>query len=900
MVTLFVPGFSELLLMVLFGSGLGLPLGVPPGPEDPVVSRVAPEECLFYVSWSGMAKPDPASPNHAEQLLAEKEVQHCIAELEARVMDFVRREAEGDPQAAAMVDPVATVLKAVLTRPAAVFVSRIDPASDERPVAGGAVVNLGEKTVEVEQALGKIEAALSEGAAKPAGPEGWRRLPLGPDGVAVEWAVKGQYLILGLGDGEADKIRARGRQSPPQWLTQLRQQLAVPRQASLAYVNVDGLMKIAGVGMPRDAQAALEALGLNRLKSLACVSGLDELGCVSKTQVAVDGELAGLLSIFTGEPLAKSDLAVIPKDATVAVAARFDLARAYKELLDVLGQVAPPAREELLGGVGQFERQMKFRLSQDIFASVGDAWRIYNSPGQGGLILSGLTAVVNLRDRDRLVAANGKLVFSSLIGGAAREIAGRGRPGRGPKISQSRFGDQTIFTLTIAAEPMPFAPSWCITESELVVALYPQNVRAYLSRSPAGGSLADVPAAAGLFAGGEAPMALGYCDTPALFKMAYPIVQIVAQIASSELQREGIDLDVSLLPSAPAILRHLQPTVAVVRRTGSGVVIETRGTLPVGGGGALAMAWLAGAGPRGLHDLVDFPTPQKTSINNLRQIGLAMHNYHDTFTTFPASAGPRKPGQPPVSWRVLILPFVEQQALYQQYRFDEPWDSEHNKKLAANMPAVFKAPGSKAAAEGKTNYLAVVGDPFAFAADKGRPLREFRDGTSNTILVVEVSDEKAVPWTKPEDFTPEAKNPSAGLVGLRPGGFLATFADGAVRRIPAGLDAATLHALFTRASNEPVSAWELDRSGGRVRSRARPAPPRPAVDTPAVPEEARAEPAQELPRPEGKADVPERLARVSGTVTFHAAELRVDGRGPGRRPERVHFRTERLSREIGA
>ncbi len=127
------------------------------------------------------------------------------------------------------------------------------------------------------------------------------------------------------------------------------------------------------------------------------------------------------------------------------------------------------------------------------------------------------------------------------------------------------------------------------------------------------------------------------------------------------------------------------------------------------------------------------------------------------------------------------------------------------------MPAVFTSPGSQVVEQGKTNYLAVVGDDYALAAGKERPINEFRDGTSNTLLVVEVSDGKAVAWTKPEDYTVDKANPAAGLVGLRVGGFLAGFADGSVRRIPATIDAGSLNALFTRGGGEVVSVEDAMR-----------------------------------------------------------------------------------------
>src|SRR5262249_54155708 len=69
--------------------------------------------------------------------------------------------------------------------------------------------------------------------------------------------------------------------------------------------------------------------------------------------------------------------------------------------------------------------------------------------------------------------------------------------------------------------------------------------------------------------------------------------------------------------------------------------------------------------------------------NNLKQIALAMHNYNDAYNgKLPAHAIYSKDGKKPLlSWRVAILPFIEQDNLYQQFHLDEPWDSEHNKKL---------------------------------------------------------------------------------------------------------------------------------------------------------------------------------------------------------------------------
>ena len=134
-----------------------------------------------------------------------------------------------------------------------------------------------------------------------------------------------------------------------------------------------------------------------------------------------------------------------------------------------------------------------------------------------------------------------------------------------------------------------------------------------------------------------------------------------------------------------------------------------------------------------------------------------------------------------MSWRVHILPYLEQQALYNEFHLDEPWDSEHNKKLIAKMPAVYAEPTSRfAQTEGRTNYLGVKGKKSVFRdKEQGMSLREITDGTSNTLMVLQVNDQRATPWTKPDDWEPDAKKILDGLRGsLHPGIFLAPFAMG--------------------------------------------------------------------------------------------------------------------------
>ena len=176
------------------------------------------------------------------------------------------------------------------------------------------------------------------------------------------------------------------------------------------------------------------------------------------------------------------------------------------------------------------------------------------------------------------------------------------------------------------------------------------------------------------------------------------------------------------------------------------------------------------------------------------------------YQTFPPAASYDKKGNALLSWRVHLLPYLGEEKLYKEFHLDEPWDSDNNRRLIARMPAVFRSTADpKLVADGKTTYLAPVGESTMFPVGRGVRIAEVTDGTSNTILFVQADDDHAVVWTKPEDLAYDAKDAMKGLGGRFTGGFPTAFADGSVHFIPKSIDKDTLRALFTRNGGEVVN-----------------------------------------------------------------------------------------------
>ncbi len=152
--------------------------------------------------------------------------------------------------------------------------------------------------------------------------------------------------------------------------------------------------------------------------------------------------------------------------------------------------------------------------------------------------------------------------------------------------------------------------------------------------------------------------------------------------------------------------------------------------------------------------------PRVQCLNNLKQIALALICYEQANGCFPPAYVADKNGKPMHSWRVLILPYMDEGPLYKTYNFNEPWDGPNNKKLLASRPMVYACPsdpGAYGPGAAQTNYVAVVGANAAWAGEKSRKIGpvDFSGGLSKTAMVVEAAN-SGIAWTEPRDLSLDA------------------------------------------------------------------------------------------------------------------------------------------------
>ncbi len=515
-------------------------------------------------------------------------------------------------------------------------------------------------------------------------------------------------------------------------------------------------------------------IGLDGLKRIELQWGIQDDALVAVLGAVAPAPRRGILTFLDQPTFHIRSLPPLPHGLTGFTVLSLDLAKIYDQSVNLARQSNPRAGEGFAQVETVFRQQFGIELRNDLLASLGPKLSLYSQPPDANAAanpalaalapFTGLTISLQVRG-DAVAKVIDPLMqtINQII--QAQQAAGRRgqpNPNAGAIAFHKLDSPRPTYVLKLPQGGFPpqilamFQPTVLLGKDQLVVAATTPGAERVVELSGAAAERLWQPT------GAFVPMARRLSENLVFLNVSDP--------------RDTLPQLVQNLPSLVQQLNLLFPAVQSAR-------------------GAARRAQCA---------------------NNLKQIVLAMHNHHGAFGALPKPAITDKDGKPLLSWRVAILPYLDQAPLYNQFKLDEPWDSPHNKALIKDMPTVFTCPERTNAEPFTTTYRVFTGPGALFEKGKGTGFAEVTDGTSNTLMVVEAKE--AVPWTKPDaelEFDPAAVASLYGTLGPHDGGFNAGFADGAVRFFPNSINANLFHDLVTRNGGEVINSAQF------------PEPPRP-------------------------------------------------------------------------
>ena len=560
---------------VLFVSGMLMtPLGIPPAEIDAVLEKMAPDACLYYLGSAGTTDPNAASGNLTEKFMLDPEVKQFSEQLVPQITKSFRQmiQQQGAPPEAQMIfETVPGLLEILSSEAMCLYVEdlKVDPRGP--PIGNGAlIVSAKRKRKTIADALEKF-APMLEQMVKPTKIAGhdFSAIDLGqmqPGMPMVQYGFAGDYFILGVGEKSVAEAIQRQNTPTPKWLTNTTGTLKVERRSTVTFADLQKLLAMAKqlAGDNPEFDQPLQASGLASMKAYQSVTGLDKQGWISRTLFRNDGKAEGWLSIMAGDPLKPEELKTLPEDAIIAVAARIEPAKVmevFRSILDMSGE-----EDQLDRALQEIDNQFGINVQTNIIDQLGDVVQVYTTPREGDLV-TGWTATISLKDQAKASAVNKKIVE------VTRQMFGDNP--RAPDINTSKFGEHQLYTFVVPDDDFMVEPTWCIADGQIVVGVFPQAVKTHLRASKK--SLTEAPAVARYFRGKNSPNMVSYADTKAIVQRLYPAVQVFLRSFLGQMQREGFDFNIGLLPSCDAITRNLRAEHAnhTLDETGTICRIET-------------------------------------------------------------------------------------------------------------------------------------------------------------------------------------------------------------------------------------------------------------------------------------------------------------------------------------
>ena len=796
---------SLYLAFVFFGGSMGIPMGMPPGPEDPMMAKFAPQECSFYASWSGVAKTDPKA-NPSEKWMAQPVTGKAIPKLRRAYRGYLLSRAEAfEPAAKLSTRMLVEVIDAGSVNPAGVYIDKLNIDKDSFSLRAAVMVSLGNWKAEVKRIFEELHTLLSKNATGRPSTEfsafralvvdGEKVIELSSiaEGLPIFVALRGEYFLLGVGKDSLADVAKNTQTPPPKWLSEMKARLKIDRVASIAFVDFKEVQELFRLPIWEFGMGTSFADFFQDIKSAGWISGMDAKGCLTRAEIKTGEQVKGLLSVIDLKPIPEHFLKDVPADTTVGLASRLST----KRILEMVKKTAENAgqNEPLNDTLGKFQRVTGVSLEQELLEAVGDYVHAYYTLDLGNWN-SGWIVSVRIDDEMSFPA-----IFDQINQGLKRWIE---------DLDQSEFsvvqhGLHEIYSVKTQVRSANF--SWALVDDQWYFASQAADIIKHLEGQPDDNQYLNDSTVKEIFEFGDqngfgGPVAIFHLNLPHLLEAARPFIE--PALKSNDALMQGMDFRLNDIPPVDELVHEVRPNFMAVYRTNEGFQVLQRQTYPGSSPGVSFAALAIGALPTQMANM--------TGRSKLKLLGRAHLDFEKKHKHLCAAYSEDANGNALLSWRVHLLPTLGFKDLYDQFHLDEPWDSAHNVQLLDKMPNIYRHPSMKLDPN-KTVYMALTGGQSAYGSSSnptaspplGIKLAKIEDELAETAMLIELGKNEQVFWTRPKDANVTGKDVRAKVQKIRDSRkFHLVLFDGTVDGLSAWTSPHTLDNLFDLDDGKPV------------------------------------------------------------------------------------------------
>ncbi|MEL7496120.1 MAG: hypothetical protein AAFN77_00815 [Planctomycetota bacterium] len=583
-------GFFELIIIALaiFG-GIGFPIGMIPGEEDPRMAQLAPEDVLFYCSWAGVADPKPDA-SATDRWMAQPGVDGFVKKLRSAILVYLN---EGELEQPSVKETVGRILHSSVLEPAALYINELkfDEGKQQPEFEFALIVKLDEHQKQVTTNFDTWFQSTAQGKAgfedysieSIEGADNLRviKVPVTVTNFGVDYgpcfvSLLDDIAVITNNPNEVKAIHDNLKTAAPKWLTDLRDEFPVERFASVCFINIEAIIQRIPENDRKVNWYGLRWTDLfGEAKTLGSVSGLDQHGCVSRTKLVQNRESPGLLGLVGDKPLQINEIGMVPKDTTIGFIGHFnsqgvlkiireqiDNNRVAKEAFDDAMEQAEDftgakIEEEILNSFGDLVAfQYDFKLAK-LFSSKVD-WRL-DVEIEEEMTFPGVFNQLNVGMKERIeeqfqgeitskVHDNVKYYFFDQRNRVARRLMGWG-------LNDDRlvFGDGSNFELL--SQKVPLEDELQLAKSKRVTLLFDEGKQR----------------------GWNGPVGILQFNLPHIFKEVETYIEMMRQDESESID---FQLSGSDFPPAKEWYEGAQPLVVGIYRVDDGFTMVHRQTYP--------------------------------------------------------------------------------------------------------------------------------------------------------------------------------------------------------------------------------------------------------------------------------------------------------------------------------